>query len=81
MEKTVNKFVLFFALLFFTAGMELRVAEGRGPIVSFKCNEAVECSEWCRAAECHVCTCLNHKCICRAADALHHIINPPSPTH
>ncbi|CAI0627348.1 unnamed protein product [Linum tenue] len=80
MEKAGIKFIFFFALLLFIAGTEMRVAEGRGPIVSFRCSEAKECAGWCIAAECQVCACSNHKCICNA-NALNQIMNPPSLAH
>ncbi|CAN1852993.1 hypothetical protein LINPERHAP1_LOCUS40826 [Linum perenne] len=46
------------------AGMVLKVAEGRGLIVSLRCNSVLHCTPYCRT--CRVCACRHHLCSCIA---------------
>ncbi|CAI0468698.1 unnamed protein product [Linum tenue] len=90
MENTAMKLAFFFALLFFTAGLEKRVADGRGLVVdSFKCKIQEDCYENCK---CQICACEGKKCICKvkndnsvtnatANSTPHQTIDPPSLTY
>ncbi|CAI0538975.1 unnamed protein product [Linum tenue] len=97
MEKSIMmKSALFFALLIFVAGLEMRFAEGRGPIVSGKCNKVEECEHTPFCDGCKVCSCLEHTCGCAptccdantsdnnvtaTTSTLHHTINSSSLAH
>ncbi|CAI0539612.1 unnamed protein product, partial [Linum tenue] len=86
-----------FRSLDFVAGLEMRFAEGRGPIVSGKCNKVEECEHTPFCDGCKVCSCLethlwlcsNLLCDANTSDnnvtattsTLHHTINSSSLAH
>ncbi|CAN1310806.1 hypothetical protein LINPERPRIM_LOCUS28205 [Linum perenne] len=76
MEKGAPAMKLTFVLailVVFAAGMVMKVAEGRGPIVSFQCKTVLDCTKFCKG--CKVCGCRNSLCTC-IANATE--VNPPA---
>ncbi|CAI0382721.1 unnamed protein product [Linum tenue] len=72
MKNTAMKFVfLVIALLIFTTGREMRVVEGRGPVISLRCGTVSDCGNDCdEITGCDWCECIQNRCTC--------MDNPPS---